>query len=201
MVGQRMTVEDVLAVVRRDLPFYEQSGGGMTLSGGEPLAQYDFSLALLTAAKAAGMHTALESTAYLPWERLQPLAALVDLFLIDLKHTDDARHRTLTGISNQQILDNIRRMVAANWPIHLRIPWVPTCNAEPAFLRGLIDFLTALLAIPPVTFLPYHSLGAAKWPALGGASPLPDDLPNATAEDIAPWLETLQVAGICATCG
>lgn len=201
MVGKRMTVEEVLAVVRRDIPFYRQSDGGMTLSGGEPLAQYDFTGALLAAAKAEEMHTALETTACLAWERMAPLRAQVDLFLVDLKHTDDARHRELTGISNAVILANISRMVAEEWPLQLRIPWIPAHNAEPLFLDGLLAFIRSLPAPPPVVFLPYHRLGIGKWASLDGDSPMPGEIPGATPEDVQPWIDVLQAAGISATTG
>ncbi|MHB9132138.1 MAG: glycyl-radical enzyme activating protein [Armatimonadota bacterium] len=201
LVGKKISVEDVLAVVRRDIPFYTQSNGGMTLSGGEPLAQYGFSKTLLQAAKAEGMHTALETTAQVPWARLEELAPLCNLFLVDLKHTNDVRHRALTGVSNRRILANIRRMVAAGWPLLLRIPWVPTRNVEESFLTGLHDFLTSFSAPPPIEFLPYHRLGQSKWTALGGITTMPDDIPAATAEDVMPWAETLRAAGISVKIG
>jgi len=196
LVGKRMSAEDVLAVVRRDMPFYEQSGGGMTLSGGEPLAQFPFSRALLQAAKAEGMHTAVETTALASWPRLVALAPLLDLWLVDLKHTDPARHRTLTGVPNRRILANIRRMVDAGWPLILRIPWVPQHNAEPGFLDGLLAFLRSLPKPPPVEFMPYHRLGQGKWPALGGESTMPDDIPAAERAEIEPWAEKLREAGV-----
>jgi pyruvate formate lyase activating enzyme len=196
IVGKQMTVEDVLGVVRRDQPFYEQSGGGMTLSGGEPLAQFPFSQALLQAAKAEGMHTAIETTALAPWPRLVALAPLIDTWLVDLKHTDDARHRVLTGVPNRRILANIRRMVEAGWPVTLRIPWVPQRNAEDAFLNGLLDFLKSLPTMPPVEFMPYHRLGQGKWTSLGGDATMPDDIPAANREEIEPWAERLRACGV-----
>jgi pyruvate formate lyase activating enzyme len=198
LVGSRMTVDEVMAVVRRDLPFYEQSGGGMTLSGGEPLAQFDFTDALLQAAKTDGLHTAIETTALTSWERLVSLQPVVDLWLVDLKHTDDVRHRELTGVSNVEILANIHRMTAAGWPTVLRIPWVPTCNAEEEFLDGLVAWLTSMDTPPPVEFMPYHRLGVGKWEALGGTSPIPAELPSATAEEIAPWVARLSALGLTA---
>ncbi|HEX2951728.1 MAG TPA: glycyl-radical enzyme activating protein [Armatimonadota bacterium] len=199
MVGKEMTVEDVMAVVRRDIPFYTQSGGGMTLSGGEPLAQYDFSRALLSAAKAEGMHTAIESTALTMWERIEQLAPLVDTFLIDLKHTDDVRHQELTGVSNVTILANIRRMVEAGYSLNLRIPWIPQHNAEPLFLSGLQEFLSSFPTPPPVTFLPYHRLGIGKWASIDGTSPISAELPAATPDDVTPWIDTLTAMGITAS--
>lgn len=196
LVGSSMTVEEVLAVVRRDLPFYEQSGGGLTLSGGEPLAQFAFTRALLAAAKAEALHTAMETSAFAPWEQLAELAPLLDLWLVDVKHTDEARHRELTGVSNARILENIRRITASGWPVLVRIPWVPGVNTDDVFLTGLRAFLATLAQSPKVEFMPYHRLGQGKWQALGGLSPLPDAIPAAVAEDIAPWVAALRADGV-----
>ncbi|MEI7833589.1 MAG: glycyl-radical enzyme activating protein [bacterium] len=199
LVGESKTVEEVLAIVRRDVPFYAQSGGGLTLSGGEPLAQFAFSRALLEQAKSEGLHTMVETTAAFPWERLAELQPLVDGWLVDLKHTDDTRHREICGQSNVQTLENIRRMVAEGWLLILRIPWVPRYNAEPEFLDGLLAFLRTLPTAPPVEFMPYHRLGTGKWAGLGGESPMSDEIPAATPEDVAPWVAALQGAGYSAS--
>lgn len=196
MVGRRMSAEEVMSVVRRDIPFYEQSHGGMTLSGGEPMAQHEFSKALLESARADAIHTAVETCAFAPWEELEEIGPLVNLFLVDLKHTDEARHIELTGVSNKGILSNIERMVAAGWPVILRIPWVPTRNAEDGFLEGLQSFLARFPTPPPVEFMLYHRLGVSKWAALGGESAVPEDLLSARAEDASPWVKRLRAAGI-----
>jgi pyruvate formate lyase activating enzyme len=219
LVGKRSTVEEVMAVVRRDVPFYEQSRGGMTVSGGEPLAQAPFTAALLRAARSESIHTTVETSAYGPWERIEPLLDLVDLWLVDVKHTDDARHREITGVSNATIADNTRRLAAQGRPIVLRVPWVPQKNADPAFLEGLVEFASSLTphlnwegeapaeppihregeapAEPPrVEFMPYHRLGLGKWESLGGVGSMSHDIPAATAEDVEPWIERLRMAGI-----
>jgi len=196
MVGKRMSAEEVLAVVRRDVPFYQQSGGGITLSGGEPLAQFAFSRLLLQAAKTEGMHAAIETSALAPWPRLAALAPLLDLWLVDLKHTDSTSHRALTGVPNRRILANIRRMAGAGWPLLLRVPWVPRHNAESAFLDGLTAFLRSLDNPPPLEFMPYHRLGLGKWAALGGESTIPEDIPAADRADIEPWAVRLRDAGV-----
>jgi len=201
LVGSQQSVEQVMAIVRRDMPFYEQSKGGMTLSGGEPLAQFDFTRALLTAAKAEGIGTAIETSALVSWQRLAMLNPLVDLWLVDLKHTDSARHRELCGQTNRRILENIRRLVNTGWPLQIRIPWVPGMNAEAGFLDGLLRFLTPFRLPPKVEFMPYHRLGQSKWDALGAPSPMPDDIPAATREEIEPWAERLREAGVTVTVG
>ncbi len=199
LVGRRMTVDAVMAVVRRDVPFYDQSGGGVTLSGGEPLAQPDFSTALLSVARAENMHTAIETSAFGAWARLERLLPLVDLWLVDLKHTDSTRHEELTGVSNETILENIRRLVESGVPITVRVPWVPSRNAEPSFLEGLIAYLRELAPPPPIEIMPYHRLGLGKWESLGKPPVLPVDIPAATLSDVQPWLDRLRSAGIAAT--
>ncbi len=196
--GKQMSVEDVLAVVRRDVPFYQQSGGGMTLSGGEPLFQWDFTRALLEAARAESINTAMETTALTTWDRLATLLPLVDLFYVDVKHTDDIRHRELTGVSNKLILENVRHLADAGHPLVVRVPWIPTCNVEESFLHGLTDFLHSCSTPPPVEFLLYHRLGQSKWISLGGESPMATDIPDAKADEVMPWVEHLQAQGFTA---
>lgn len=195
LVGSRMTADAVMAVVRRDVPFYEQSGGGMTLSGGEPMAQASFSERLLSMARAEAIGTAVETSAYGPWSRLERLLPLVDLWLVDIKHTSDARHRELTGVSNATILRNIRRLRASGAGMTLRVPLIPSHNAEDAFLRGLIRFLRSLTPPPPVEIMPYHRLGLGKWESLGGVSPIPADIPAAGPEHVQPWVDALRTHG------
>lgn len=197
-VGKQMDVDAVMAVVRRDQPFYHTSGGGMTLSGGEPLAQTHFALALLQAAHSEGISTAIETTACASWEILTLIQPYVDLFLVDIKHINPERHRELTGIDNVLILDNITHMIEEGWPIILRIPWVPSQNAEQGFLDGLISFLSAFATPPEVNFLLYHRLDRSKWQGLGGDSPMPD-VAAALEEEVAPWISRLAEIGVDAT--
>ena len=110
LLGTFMTVAEVLAQVKKDTPFYESSGGGVTLSGGEPLAQAEFAAALLQALKREGMHTALDTSGYAPWEQLEKCAEYTDLFLYDIKHLDPVQHERLTGTDNVLILENLRRL-------------------------------------------------------------------------------------------
>jgi len=196
LVGKRSTVEEVMAVVRRDVPFYDQSKGGMTLSGGEPLAQPDFAAALLRAAASEGIHNVVETCAYGPWERIEPLLGLVNHWLVDVKHTDDARHRALTGVSNVSILANIRRLAASGASMTLRVPWVPERNAEPMFLEGLSALVSELSPRPTVEIMPYHRLGLGKWESLGKPATMPTDLPSARLDDVQPWIERLGALGI-----
>ncbi len=202
LVGKRMTVEEVMAVVRRDVPFYEQSNGGMTLSGGEPLAQPDFTAALLLAARAEGIHNVVETCSYARWERIEAILDLVDHWLLDVKHMDPDRHRDLTGVSNEAILANIRRLAEVARGMTIRVPWVPQRNAEPEFLEALIPFVQSLGELrtgkSPVSveIMPYHRLGLGKWESLGHPATMPADVPAASLDDVQPWLDRLRENGI-----
>ena len=127
-VGRPMSVEDVMKEVSQDQPFYASSGGGMTISGGEPLAQIDFTIALLRAAKEQGIHRCVETSGFASWERFPPLLPLVDLFLFDCKETDPQRHKVFTGQSNQLILENLWRLHEAGARVQLQCPIVPGFN-------------------------------------------------------------------------
>ena len=190
LAGRRVTVEEVLAYVLRDRPFYETSGGGMTLSGGEPMAQLPFVRALLTAAKAAGLHTAMETCGYAPWEQYREVAPLVDLFLYDFKETDDARHRRYTGVSNVQILENLRRLDGIGAEIVLRCPIIPSYNDTEAHFSGIAATANALHGIREIHVEPYHPLGKSKAEALG-ISYEPGDLPFVETERECEWIAAL----------
>ncbi|MHB1416947.1 MAG: glycyl-radical enzyme activating protein, partial [Chloroflexota bacterium] len=173
MVGREITLPEALADVEADRPFYERSGGGVTVSGGEPLLQADFAVAFLGACRARGLHTALDTSGYAPWPVLAKVAAEADLVLYDVKHTNSDRHRDLTGVPNERILANLRRLLASGAKVAVRLPIVPGCNDEDDHFRALGAFL-GTCAAPPVAvdLLPYHGLGQAKHRRLGRPYPL-----------------------------
>ena len=135
VVGRRMTVEQVLAEIERDRVFYEQSNGGVTFTGGEPLAQPHFLLALLSACRGHGLHTAVDTSGFTPWKVLDKIRPFVDLFLYDLKLMDDVRHRQWTDSSNKIILSNLQKLAEWGHNLLVRIPIIPGINddeGEPA---------------------------------------------------------------------
>ncbi|MCL4535907.1 MAG: glycyl-radical enzyme activating protein, partial [Bacteroidetes bacterium] len=136
MVGREMTLHEVLAEVRKDASYYRRSGGGLTLSGGEPLMQAEFSAALLRVAYDANLDTALETSGYGRWEDLEALLPWTQLVLLDLKHADSAVHRRLTGVPNEPILANARRLAKAGHPVVLRVPLIPGQNMDEDNLRA-----------------------------------------------------------------
>jgi pyruvate formate lyase activating enzyme len=167
VLGRAMTVGQVLARVERDRPFYDESGGGVTFSGGEPLAQQDFLVELLRGCRARDLHTVLDTCGYAPREAVERVRPHVDHFLYDLKLVDDERHRAATGVSNAVILANLRALAHAGARITVRFPLVPGVTDEDANVGAIGAFVADLPGPPPVTVLPYHGLGAEKYGRLG----------------------------------
>jgi pyruvate formate lyase activating enzyme len=167
LVGRKDTMADILAEVEKDSIFYEQSGGGITLSGGEPLAQPEFSAAFLEACRAAGFHTALDTCGLASWDSLARVAAASDLILYDLKMMDEAAHKKYTGVSNIQILKNLADLAGLEKPIHIRIPLAGGVNDDEANIRATIAFLRPLKAVRRVDLLRYHKGGQEKYRHLG----------------------------------
>jgi len=167
MVGRRMTTDEVLAEVLKDRLFYDDSGGGVTFSGGEPLMQPEFLLELLRACRAHGIHTAVDTSGYAPQEQLRAAAGLTDLFLYDLKTMDDARHLECTGVSNAAILDNLAALGRMHQNIWIRIPIVPGFNDDAEQLDAAARFVASIPAVRQVSLLPYHPTGNHKVRWLG----------------------------------
>ena len=171
LAGRETTVAEVMREVLRDRVFYDDSGGGVTFSGGEPLAQPAFLAALLDASRAAGIHTAVDTCGFAPRGRLMALAPRVDLFLFDVKIVDDARHRALTGVPSAPILANLRALAAAGAAVWIRVPVVPGLNDAEDDLAAAAAVVAALPGAHRVSLLPYHRTGAAKARRLGRARP------------------------------
>jgi pyruvate formate lyase activating enzyme len=167
IVGRAMTVAEVMAAILKDVPFYDESGGGVTFSGGEPLAQPEFLTELLRACRIHEIHTAVDTSGLAAWSTLQQISPLVDLFLYDLKVMDDARHRQYTGVSNRPILANLQRLVGQGSRVAVRMPVIPGINDDVANFEQMAGFLLALPRVPPVSLLPYHQAAVDKYTRLG----------------------------------
>lgn len=167
MVGKRVAVPDLLHEIQQDVVFYDQSGGGVTVSGGEPLMQPRFLLSLLQACKAAEIHTALDTCGYASWETLDSIRKYVDLFLYDLKPMDDEQHRECTGVSNQLILRNLERLSEREHDIILRVPVIPGITDREDHIRRLAAFAGGLPRLLGIDLLPYHGIAAEKYSRLG----------------------------------
>ncbi len=196
VVGRDMTVKEVLAVVLRDADYYDQSGGGMTLSGGDPLYQPDFTYALLCDAKSAGLHCCVETSGYVRWEVIERLVPAVDLWLYDYKETDPQRHARFTGGSNSLILANLRRLHAAGAKILLRCPMIPQHNDRQEHLDGIVEIVRQLPRLEGVELLPYYDLWRAKLKRFGLSSELPESVKPPDRETVRSWKEYLSDRGV-----
>jgi pyruvate formate lyase activating enzyme len=173
VVGRRWGLDELLSEIDRDVLFYDQSGGGVTLSGGEPLAQAEFSLAILEACRARRIHTAVDTCGYGPAEVVEAFADFTDLFLYDLKVMDGARHEAETGVANDQILANARLLDALGARMWVRVPLIPGLNDDVENLAAIGRFVRDLRSVEAVQVLPYHRAGEAKLKRLGRTKALP----------------------------
>jgi len=165
--GETPDVRDIMATVLRDKPFYDRSGGGITLSGGEPFMNPQLAQQLLQSSHQHGIHTAVETCLHVPWRYIEPSLPFVDLFLADLKHVDDAVFRQWTGGSAKRVLDNLKRLAQVGKKITIRVPLIPGFNADKDAIRAITAFAADELKVSDIHFLPYHTLGMNKYHLLG----------------------------------
>ncbi len=172
IVGRQMTVPEVVTEILKDVAFYDESGGGVTFSGGEPLLQAEFLEALLQRCRVEEIHTAVDTSGLAPWPALRRISRYVDLFLYDLKLMDEELHRRYTGVSNAPILANLRALVGQGSRVAVRVPVIPGINDGAANFAQMAAFLTSLPAVPTVSLLPYHQAAVDKYARLGLPYPL-----------------------------
>lgn len=165
--ARSMTVDDVVEEVLRDRVFYEESNGGVTLSGGGPVTQHEFSTAILEQCKIAGLHTAVETEANCPWTDLLTLLPVTDLIMIDIKHIDPDKHRKVTGVSNGRILENATRLAQMDQPFVIRVPVIPTVNDTTEEIGRIADFARVLANLKWLELVRFHRLGEDKYHGLG----------------------------------
>lgn len=194
VIGGEMTVEEVMAEVLRDEAYYRRSGGGVTLSGGEPLAQPTFALALLREAKAHGLHTCLDTSGAVAPRWIEAAAELADLFLYDYKATDPEEHRRLTGASNELVLANLDALYRHGARVRLRCPLVPGVNDTPEHLAGIAALDDRYPDLDGIEIMPYHDLGRDKAARIGQDYKLAG-VPTADESTKAAWLERLHALG------
>ena len=166
IVGKDVTVEEILPELLSDLPYYRRSGGGITLSGGEILAQPKFAKDLLQACKENGLHTAVESTANAPFDVIEQILPYLDLYLLDIKHMDSEKHKQYTGASNQLILENAKKIAQSGVQLVIRTPVVPGFNDTAAEIKAISKFAASLQGVEEHHLLPYHRLGQDKYTGL-----------------------------------
>jgi pyruvate formate lyase activating enzyme len=189
-IGRDTSPKDVIAEVMKDKVFYEESGGGITISGGEPLMQGEFTMELLQLAKLEGLHTCVETSGFADPEHIESLAPWTDIFLFDYKETDPSLHREYTGVDNKPILENMKIIDRLGSPIILRCPIIPSKNDREDHFRGIADTAESMISVLEIHIEPYHPLGEGKCARLGKDYPLKGlGFPN--DETISQWIKAV----------
>jgi pyruvate formate lyase activating enzyme len=198
-----MSPDEVLGVVLKDVGYYKQSGGGLTLSGGEPLVQSQFTFTLLERAHQAGLHKAIETTGQASWAILKKAALHADLILYDVKHTDPRAHLAATGVSNKLILDNFRKLLSGESQFYfwVRIPIIPNFNASLPDMQNICTFIQDLPHQPEkISLLPFHKFASGKYHALGITYEY-SNIPLVSDEDMIQYKEILTTSGSIVSIG
>ena len=178
IIGQDVTVREVMETVEKDRPYYRRSGGGLTLSGGESLCQPQFARDLLRAAKEAGINTAMESMGCASYEVIEEILPWLDHYLMDIKHMNSAKHKAFTGKGNELMLENAARVAeSGQCRLSIRVPVIPTFNDTLEEIRDIAVFADKLPGVDEIYLLPYHRLGQDKYEGLGRTYELPDIRP------------------------
>lgn len=191
MLGSSYTAEGVLREVEKDRPYFSESGGGLTVSGGEATSTPQFLLELLEGASARGLHTCLDTSGQTSWALLELLLPLVNLFLYDYKLWDSEQHRRYTGVDNSLILENLCRLHDAGAAIILRCPIIPGINDTQEQFAAIRQMCRRLPRLQGVEIMPYHNIGAGKWRELGLEYTLAE-LPSATSEQLKMWQRCIE---------
>ena len=174
LYGRRVTPEEICREVLADRIFYRESGGGVTVSGGEPLLQAEFCAELFSRLRGEGIHCAVDTCGEIPWEAFETVLPRTDLFLYDLKQMDPEKHRRCTGVSNQRILANLQSLSETGKPVEIRMPVVPGFNDAEADFAAAGTFLSGLRNIRGVRLLAYHSFARSKYDSVGHADTMPE---------------------------
>lgn len=166
-MGSRVTVEEVMKVIKRDAIFYRESGGGVTFSGGEPFAQLEFLRQLVVSCNRLDINTAVETCGYFDWDQVKDIFEILDCVFVDIKHMDGQVHKKWTGVSNRRILENITLISQMHPNVVVRVPLIEEVNAGEQNIRRMCDFLRQNTRVEGVEILPYHDFGESKYNALG----------------------------------
>ena len=194
LVGRQATANEVMEEVLRDLPFYQTSDGGLTLSGGEPTMQTDFALALLALAKKSSLHCAVETCGFCAWENLERMLPHVDLFLFAYKETDPKRHKHYTGVPLEPILENLFRLDRAGVNFRLRCPIIPGVNDREEHFQNIGKIAGSMSNLEGVEIMPYHPLGTSKIARFGMRRDFSAPVPE--PDTVESWKETLRKMGV-----
>jgi pyruvate formate lyase activating enzyme len=195
IAGKQMSVKEILEEIEKDRAFYEESGGGVTFSGGEPLLQPDFLNALLSECKERAIHTAVDTCGFARYEIIDRIRDKVDLFLYDIKTMDNRKHRKYTGASNEQILKNLKKLAESGNSIVISFPIIPGINDDDKNVTRTAEFISALPNIQQVNLLPYHRAGIEKYKNLGKTYKL-DEIQPPSNQSIKSVKEKMEAFGV-----
>ncbi len=190
-MGRDVTVSEIMETIKRDMQYYRRSGGGVTLSGGESLGQPEFATALLQACKENGINTAMESTGFAEFSTIEKYLPYLDYFLMDIKHTDSAKHEKFTGRPNELILENAKKIAEKANNLTIRVPVIPTFNDTEEEILSIARFAESLPNVKEIHLLPYHKFGMDKYKGLGRDYELKDLVPP-SSEKMQKLLQTAQ---------
>lgn len=185
IIGTECSADEIMQIVLRDREFYKQSGGGMTLTGGEPMYNFEFAAELMRLARENGISTCVETSGFAPWERFEAVLQYVELFLFDIKETDERKHREFTGVSNRLIMDNLRLLDQRGARIVLRCPIIPGYNLRDEHLERIAEIAERTGGVEKIEVEPYHALGNAKAIRIGFS---PVDISVPTENDVGNWI-------------
>ena len=177
MAGKEFSASDLMIEIEKDRIFYEQSQGGVTFSGGEPLMQPEFLRQMLEICQERNIHTIVDTSGYTRWKNLDSISPYVNLFFYDLKIMDDQKHRQMTGVSNKIILENLRGLTEKGQQVEIRLPVISGFNDTEENRAQTTNFLLSLPGIKQISLLPYHKLGTQKYIHLNKDNPMPDIQP------------------------
>lgn len=194
-VGRDVTVAEIMETIERDRTYYRRSGGGVTLSGGECLAQPDFASDLLYACHERGINTAIESTGFADFKQIEKLLPHLDLYLMDIKHTNSEKHKEFTTQPNEKILENARRIAKSGVKLIIRVPVIPGFNDTEAEIQDIASFAKTLPGVDELHLLPYHRLGEPKYEGLGREY-LMKDAPNIPEVKMQSLKRTVEQTGL-----
>jgi pyruvate formate lyase activating enzyme len=195
IAGKQMSVKEILEEIEKDRAFYEESGGGVTFSGGEPLLQPDFLNTLLSECKERAIHTAVDTCGFARYEIIDRMRDKVDLFLYDIKTMDNRKHRKYTGASNEQILKNLKKLAESGNSIVISFPIIPGINDDDKNVTRTAEFISALPNIQQVNLLPYHRAGIEKYKNLGKTYKL-DEIQPPSNQSIKSVKEKMEAFGV-----
>lgn len=190
--GKEMPVDEIIDVVIKDKEYYENSGGGVTISGGEPMMQSEFSLKLAKRLKEEGIHVCMETSGFAKSEDFMKIDPYIDMFLFDYKATGEQLHKKLTGVSRSVIIDNLGQLIKRKKNVRLRCPIIPGYNLSKEHLRAIAHF--SKLGVSSVDIIPYHNMGIAKAKNIGSDMYL-ENVKVPTPEEVQEWIDYIEANG------